>query len=186
MKQVSSLLHLAALSYSFSVAASSDDFPHVRRGLRSKPDVSFAGMVAEYAQNIVGGTAANGTEVPWFVHFGDGSCGGSLISENRVLTAAHCVYSVGAPESVRIGATTPSNGRSVAVTCAKVHPDYDGDVGNDVAILKLSESVTDVPFISLNSDTAYPSTSGQRLTVIGMSLVVTGNAQDNAHLCSSL
>lgn len=86
----------------------------------------------------------------------------------RVLTAAHCVYTVGAPDTVRVGAFTESDGQSVAVTCAKVHPDYDPVKNvNDLAILKLASNVTNVPFVTLNSNTAYPSVAGQTLIAIG-------------------
>ena len=37
-----------------------------------------------------------------------------MISENRVLTAAHCVAN-GAPTTVRVGATTQSDGTTVGV-----------------------------------------------------------------------
>lgn len=42
------------------------------------PDIQFAGP-----ETIVGGHTANKSEVPWFVHFGDDSCGATLISQNR-------------------------------------------------------------------------------------------------------
>jgi hypothetical protein len=57
-----------------------------------------------------------------------------------------------------VGATTQSDGIVVKVLGAKVHPDYDGFVGNDVAILKLASDVPGNPSI--------PSV-GETMTVIG-------------------
>ena len=111
---------------------------------------------------IVGGTEA--TPRSWFVHFGDGNCGGSLISADRVLTAAHCV-SGGVPRTVRVGATTQSDGTEVDVECAKTHPDYNGFVENDLAIIKLRDRVSEVP-VALNTNSGSP-TTGENLTVIG-------------------
>jgi secreted trypsin-like serine protease len=129
----------ALLSTLTAVVASEEESQHhIRRALESaEPDIQFAGSRVDNTQSIVNGDRANATEVPWFVHFGDGSCGASLISKNRVLTAAHCVYQPGPPDFVRVATSATSNGRRVDVACATVHPDYDNAIGNDVAILKV-------------------------------------------------
>ena len=160
-RSASAWLCVAALS-GICLFASTRDESHVR-GTFEKIDRDLAEQGLQFSEGyIVNGNDAG--QYPWFVHYGDGICGGSLISGNRVLTAAHCVAR-GAPATVRVGATTQSDGTTVNVRCANRHPDYDGFVGNDVAILKLSESVSNTP-VTLNADPNNPVVS-QPLTVIG-------------------
>ena len=120
------------------------------------------------SQTLVGGYTADADQFPFFTLFANGECAGTLISPTRVLTAAHCVQS-GHPDTVRIGATTRTDGRERRVRCAKSHPLYDWpNFQYDLAILKLDDAINDVPLPVLNSDTSYPAFDGQSLTVIGM------------------
>ena len=50
---------------------------------------------------IFGGVEANPHEYPWNVYMNIG-CGGSLISKQHVLTAAHCVDGGRRKESLRL------------------------------------------------------------------------------------
>lgn len=155
-------LCVAALAYA-SVFSKPFDRTHVR-GSFDKTDRELKELGIQFTEgHIVNGNDAGGT-YPWFVHYGSGICGASLISGNVVLTAAHCVRN-GAPATVRIGATNQNDGTEVSVRCANTHPDYDGFVGNDIAVLKLRESVTNTP-VTLNTNSAIP-VSGETLTVIG-------------------
>lgn len=147
--------------------AANFDESHVR-GSFDRIDRGLAEQGIQFSEGyVVNGNDAPAGSYPWFVHYGSGICGGSLISPNVVLTAAHCV-SNGAPATVRIGATTQSDGTTVNVRCANRHPNYDNFVNNDLAVLKLSESVDTTP-VPLNSDTTTPSGS-DTMTVIGKSL----------------
>ena len=128
------------------------------------------------SNHIIGGVNAGDGEYPFYVKFEGGVlCGGSLLSPNRVLTAGHCIRDYGWPDSVRVGATTTSNGEVVKVQCGIVHPDYLSPyvtVLGDVAVLKLETDVTSVTeFVELNRDPDYPSVAGSDLTVIGFGKV---------------
>ncbi|RKH19277.1 peptidase S1 [Corallococcus praedator] len=103
---------------------------------------------AAATQEIVGGSATTITENPWQVSLqssgGSHFCGGSIINENWILTAQHCVNSGGTiskPGRVVAGITnrTATNGQVRTVSQVFVVPGYvDANVGKDAALLKLS------------------------------------------------
>merc|ERR1712099_103446 len=94
---------------------------------------------------IVGGQEATPHQFPWQVGlFFDGYfCGGSIISEEYILTAAHCADGVFHHEVV-IGAheiRDPSN-HIIDAYSPTVHPDWDSyNLANDLAILKLDTPI---------------------------------------------
>ena len=99
---------------------------------------------------IVGGEEAPAHSLPYQVSLQslDGShfCGGSIIAENMVLTAAHCVEQMGENPNlqVHVGAhdVTSNVGQKIKVATVYSHKEYPG-LSKDVAVLKLSENVTD-------------------------------------------
>lgn len=127
-----------------SDSGAGDHFFPFFTGVR-KPDVK-----------ITGGTDALISEFPWQVYItaDDISCGGSIISNEWILTAAHCVRDdagntiVLAEILVKAGATNPYNeaeGRVYGVSQVIVNENYnDETLANDIALIRLSTPI-DIP-----------------------------------------
>ncbi|XP_063702860.1 trypsin-1-like [Culicoides brevitarsis] len=99
-----------------------------------------------FNERIVGGEAVDVKDHPHQVslqsswHF----CGGSLISKDYVLTAAHCAQGQNpANLKVRVGSSfNAKGGELVQVQSLLVHPQYDSNtIDYDFALLKLNKSL---------------------------------------------
>lgn len=105
---------------------------------------------------ITGGTDALISEFPWQVYItaDDITCGGSIISNEWIVTAAHCVLDesgntiAAADVLVKAGATNPYNdteGRVYRVSQVIPHENYnDETLANDLAVIRLSNPI-DIP-----------------------------------------
>jgi secreted trypsin-like serine protease len=110
----------------------------------------FTGIKAEEVK-ITGGTGTTISSFPWQVYYesGDYTCGGSIISENWIITAAHCTQNddgsaiAASDMSVTVGANNPRNtleGTKYKISEVIVHKDYNNNtLENDIALLKLAE-----------------------------------------------
>ncbi|XP_018570823.1 brachyurin-like [Anoplophora glabripennis] len=99
---------------------------------------------------IIGGSEVSRNSVPYQAALlinGASLCGGSLISTNRVLTAAHCTIRA-SNVNVRLGAhafnTNEATQVRITSTSIRNHANYDqgGFAANDVAIVLLPSAVT--------------------------------------------
>ena len=129
---------------------------------------------AEVGDFIVGGEPAAEGDWPWQVRLfqtedmDSGFCGGSLISETWVLTAAHCVVDM---ESVVVGygSVNQSDLSLVGSKQIIVYPDYMTTGVGDIALIQLEEPIEGATWIGI----ADPSAESE-LTRPGSELTVTG------------
>ncbi|XP_070139953.1 transmembrane protease serine 9-like [Drosophila kikkawai] len=104
---------------------------------------------------IIGGKIADMYGNPWMAYISSslGACGGSLITNRFVLSAAHCISEPPAPTTVYLGQfdmsrSTP-NGIQVPVDAQIRHPHYSKPKGfkNDIALFRLARTVQYTDFI---------------------------------------
>ncbi|XP_038565957.1 trypsin-3-like isoform X1 [Micropterus salmoides] len=144
--------------------------------------------IAPLNTRIVGGVNAPAGSWPWMASLqscGFHFCGGSLINDQWVLSAAHCFSRTSTSDLiVYLGRDSQelSNPNEVSRTVSKIiiNPDYDAySYNNDIALLQLSSPVTFTDYISpvcLAADGSVFN-SGTTCWVTGW-----GNIQDNVSL----
>ncbi|XP_033213882.1 trypsin-2-like [Belonocnema kinseyi] len=126
---------------------------------------------------IVGGKYINITAAPYQVSlFSRGSfyCGGSIISKDYVLTAAHCSDGPANSYSFRAGSTFKSqDGSKHSVLEVIVHEEYgssyDGIPQNDIALMKV-----DPPFELDESRAAVPLFKQDKILIPGLVGLISG------------
>jgi secreted trypsin-like serine protease len=145
------------LVFTAPAAAADQDFP-----FSYIPDAKLAAAAQESGVRfrVLGGEVAADHAWPWqvaLVRANDANvyegqyCGGSLITRQWVLTAAHCVYQKAedgtqvlvAPETIRVLAGTNilqvGTGELLGVAHVYAHPDYDAAaIDNDIALIELA------------------------------------------------
>jgi secreted trypsin-like serine protease len=133
---------------------------------------------------IVGGVQAVPNEFPFMVHLDDSFgqfCGGSVVDEQWILTAGHCVFGASASSvSIVAGDHTlnDSTGREQKRRVSKIvmHPNYrSSDLNYDVALLKLSRPLTFNQYVAPVTLAAVPAT-GRAVQVVGWGALRSGGS----------
>ncbi|CAG9860337.1 unnamed protein product [Phyllotreta striolata] len=142
------------------------------RNLRLLPDTCGYNNVGN--DKIVNGRNAQLNEFPWMALLGYSSyrgtvykCGGTIINDRHILTAAHCIKSPQNPYTVRVGeynlatrndCVTLLNGKvkcsprvqNLAVEQSIIHPEYNNrTITNDIALIRVQK-------ISINIENIRP------------------------------
>src|SRR5215203_1998766 len=127
---------------------------------------------------IVGGTAVLNGKYPFMAYVTlyrnakpYASCGGSLIDQDSVLTAAHCLMNTtGAVVVVGRTDLRKNRGQEIGASRPFIHPRYNGN-GYDVGVLKLRRPVKGIKPIKLATPKQNNlETPGRKLTVAGWGL----------------
>jgi secreted trypsin-like serine protease len=125
---------------------------------------------------VIGGVPAAQGEFPWMVRLSMG-CGGSMITQQLVLTAAHCVPATGPNTTITatLGAVDLQDPNRVTVRANYVYraPGGGNPPGNDWALVRL-ERMVDVPTVPI---TTTPDFDSGTFTVAGWGAAVQGGAQ---------
>ncbi|HBE39996.1 MAG TPA: hypothetical protein DDW27_02095 [Bacteroidales bacterium] len=115
----------------------------------------YTGVKKELSK-IIGGTDANISDFPWQVYYESGNylCGGTIISDSWIITAAHCTKNEDASDIpvsqmfVKAGATNPyriNEGKKYLISDVILHESFNNQtLDNDIALLKLKVPV-DIP-----------------------------------------
>ncbi|MEV4917286.1 serine protease [Streptomyces tirandamycinicus] len=127
------------------------------------------------APPVVGGTRAAQGEFPFMVRLSMG-CGGSLLTQQIVLTAAHCVGASGNNTSITAtaGVVDLQSSSAIKVRSTKVlrAPGYNGN-GKDWALIKLAQPIN-LPTLNIAETTAY---NNGTFTVAGWGAAREGGSQ---------
>nr|QHB21600.1 venom S1 protease with CUB domain 9 [Platymeris rhadamanthus] len=128
----------------------SEEIDSSEYGIRAGPKKTNCdcGWSAKSPARIVNGEEVSDGQYPWMVsvnHRGGHFCGGSILTEYHVLTAAHCTSSRVAKDfRVFIGTTNNTHAvRGQIIQVKKIiEADYKGDYNvNDIAMLVLKEKI---------------------------------------------
>ena len=138
---------------------------------------------------IVGGSIASANRYPYFAFltFATKSndyvfeCGGTLIHEDIVLTAAHCLDTssfrkLTSTVFVSYSNTNKYTGYYTAFMDTLLpHPNHDLTTNkNDIMLIKLDRAITEVKPVALNAIKAVPATGVQE-TIIGLGTTSSGS-----------
>ncbi|XP_014666993.1 PREDICTED: trypsin-like [Priapulus caudatus] len=150
----------------------------------------------DFSHYIVGGTEVAPGARPYQVGLidngqtGEPFCGGSLIAEDWVLTAAHCVTNTDVEAIVVMLGTENFNGiggETRRVSCIIVHEGYKGNTNSaDIALIQLSVSASNIPNVAPVTMAALANNvdalTGKPLVISGWGTTSSGGQQSNVML----
>ena len=139
---------------------------------------------------IVGGTEINYNKYPWFCYLltkkKDGNsymCGGSLIYDQWVLTAAHCMtdaVSITVVLNTNTIQPLPPGAIVTAATELFINPNYSVN-DNDIALLKIPAVSADIRPVNMPSEEAISIPVGASMKIIGYGLTSEGGSVVNTY-----
>ncbi|XP_063602625.1 transmembrane protease serine 2-like [Penaeus indicus] len=143
--------------FSCSVRASVPDSQTTTVDPQPTSECTGCGQVNR-ANRIVGGVETEVNEYPWMVSLVNGNgyyhfCGGSIISSQWVVTAAHCAAIMSTSDYVLVGdhnlySSSDANSQWMQIAEIVSHPSYDSNtLDNDIALIRLT---TEIQFPSDN------------------------------------
>lgn len=113
---------------------------------------STFGATRPYNPRIVGGEEIDICKVPYqillMINYRH-TCGGAIVNENTVITAAHCTQNAASNYQIRAGSSSQhEGGQVIQVSQIYNHPEYSRNTfDNDVAIVKLERRLTIGPCV---------------------------------------
>ncbi|XP_075978591.1 trypsin-3-like [Anticarsia gemmatalis] len=151
---------------------------------------TFVATTSTDKDSIYGGNNASIKDFPYQVSIYivdnvDGDlfyCGGSIISQNYILTAAHCIHRLQPPDLVvQVGSAHLKTGTVIKLVELIAHPDYNSKtIDNDVALMK---TATPIEFNDIIQPIKLPGEDGSLeegsiLTLSGWGMTETSDGSD--------
>ncbi|MCR9204579.1 MAG: serine protease, partial [Halobacteriovoraceae bacterium] len=138
-------------------------------------------------EKVIQGTKTDNQSFPWQLslqsRFGSHFCGGVLISNDLILTAAHCVVGTD-PKNIRIkgGSKTGELKRLKRLSRVQeihIHPDFDPKkvIAHDIALIKLKRAINNSPLIKpirLPKESHFPINVQDQFITLKGKVVITG------------